>query len=495
VQDQTHSPRPSVWGPRCPEGMPLAVWMMAAFCGLWVPAAASARPPAWLRPRAERPTGISLVAATTPAADTEASQHREEAAIRLAWLADPATFPYMLSAHASPEGMRLTGYLPTTAAHLKAIEIARKVTNQPMIDELKVHPGLTLRFARPRPPEDACRAARGLLHRAVGARADDWKISARADGRLTVSGQAQSEDERLQASECLRPLTCCTSVVNELTLSAPNPTAPAIKPAVTRVEPVPIRPASPHAFPAELPPLPPAPATTKVSTVAPAAGMPAPVVPPRKPTRPVPASRSGGPETPLPPPDRQPVTAPAVLPPPPPVVPRSGGETIDFPPSPATAAPKRTGWRPARTITFEAATRRETVPAPQTPRPLPRITADRPSVAFLMPAPRQPVATGKCTVTSAEITVEHSPLTPGTLIITEGPGPHPSAASLQKTLAAAGGPLVREVKARDLPGGKFEVDVTLTRTAGWENSLKHLKALPILAGLSIDWNLTLTRRH
>ena len=131
---------------------------------------------------------------------------REEGKVRLAWLADPVTFPYFLSARAADAEVHLTGYVPTEAVKRRAADLAGKATALRVVDELRVQPNIALHFATPRPLDVLWNEVVELLHKELGERADQITVTAGADGRVTLSGVFVSVEEQLSICESLRRL-------------------------------------------------------------------------------------------------------------------------------------------------------------------------------------------------------------------------------------------------------------------------------------------------
>jgi hypothetical protein len=141
---------------------------------------------------------------------------REEVKVRLAWLADPVTFPYFLSASAADAEVHLTGYVPTEAIQRRAADLAGKATTLRVVDELRVQPNMALHFATPRPLDVLWNEAVELLRKELGERAEQITVTAGADGRVSLSGVFVSVEEQLSICESLRRLPACACVVGRL---------------------------------------------------------------------------------------------------------------------------------------------------------------------------------------------------------------------------------------------------------------------------------------
>src|SRR3954454_5989404 len=87
----------------------------------------------------------------------------EELNVQLAWLADPSTFPFSLTAKAGPGGLEVRGYVPSEAVRQHAMQTAREHCSLPVIDSLNLHTQLALRFVSPAPAADIEHAAHSFL--------------------------------------------------------------------------------------------------------------------------------------------------------------------------------------------------------------------------------------------------------------------------------------------------------------------------------------------
>jgi hypothetical protein len=159
--------------------------------------------------------------ATAEEATVPAEQARlEEVRVSLAWLTDPATFPYELTACVRGGSLEAGGTVPDAAVKEMALKLARQHTSLPVVDALEVRPvkaaqRMTL------PAAAVQRSAAGLLSVAVGARGRDLTAQARPDGQVTVRGSVVSLEDKLYVSRRLRQVAGCTSVVNRLTVAGP----------------------------------------------------------------------------------------------------------------------------------------------------------------------------------------------------------------------------------------------------------------------------------
>lgn len=231
--------------------------------------------PPWLR-KARVPEQ-QFVPAVAPQPDP-AAQRAEEARARLALLADPMTFPYHVGARAGDGELKLSGFVPTEAVRRRAKEVVAQATTLRVVDEVQVHSGMGIAFPRRGATEVLFREAAGRLKKEFGERADRLTVTAREDGRVTVSGPMLSQEEQLAIAECLRGLTCCAAVVTQpgppegvpggiVPVRAMAPAGPAVAPLPTSPPPAPrpatlsrpVTPYSPSQGPAPVSPPPPPP--------------------------------------------------------------------------------------------------------------------------------------------------------------------------------------------------------------------------------------------
>jgi hypothetical protein len=154
-----------------------------------------------------------------PAALSEAEQFLDQVNVELAWMADPITFPYSLAAYCVGDAMQVRGYVPTDVVRQHALRIARQHARMPVWDDIRVHPS-SVRHEAPDSIESLERSASDLLSAMDPPHINGLAVKAQSDGRITVSGSIHSYEEKLAVSRALRRLHCCTSVQNDLAVSA-----------------------------------------------------------------------------------------------------------------------------------------------------------------------------------------------------------------------------------------------------------------------------------
>jgi hypothetical protein len=165
------------------------------------------------------PTTFAQAPAKGAAAATENPNRLAEIRVELAWLADPATFPYRLSARVEGVALRVSGCVPSAAARSQALKVARNHCLLPLRDELAIVPGL--------PPRQGVVAKAALQQSASAALESGFptlapilQVQCRGLGELVVSGAVPSHEVSLAVSQRLRQLDGCTSVVNYLQVNA-----------------------------------------------------------------------------------------------------------------------------------------------------------------------------------------------------------------------------------------------------------------------------------
>jgi hypothetical protein len=136
-----------------------------------------------------------------------------EIQVEIAWLADPVTFPYYLEAHVGSSGLEVRGYVPNKAVRDHALNLARVYSALPVTDGLKEHTSLLVRPSLMSPPhlQNSVAAA---LREALPKGYQHLQVQCGKDGRVAVSGQVATPEERLIVSHALRRLHGCTSVQN-----------------------------------------------------------------------------------------------------------------------------------------------------------------------------------------------------------------------------------------------------------------------------------------
>ncbi len=180
---------------------------LAAAGLLGLPLAVGARPDA---PGSEEPAGAEA------RSQTERALARLSALkVELAWLSDPATFPFPLQACPASAGLEVCGFVPDLATKNTALRLARAHTDLTVVDGIALDPSL---LGRPAAHDEvalrlaalevlrSCRASAGL------------EVRAAVGGRVQVFGSVRSVEEKRNVSRMLLQALGCTHVVNCLTV-------------------------------------------------------------------------------------------------------------------------------------------------------------------------------------------------------------------------------------------------------------------------------------
>ncbi len=142
-----------------------------------------------------------------------------EVNVEIAWLADPATFPYYLEAHATANQLEVRGYVPNRSVREHAIKIAQVYSSTPVLDSVKEHPSLLVRPGL-MPAQQLQNSAQSSLKVALPKQYQQLKVDVAGDGKVSVLGPVNSYEEKIAVSHALRRLHGCTSVQNLTALPA-----------------------------------------------------------------------------------------------------------------------------------------------------------------------------------------------------------------------------------------------------------------------------------
>lgn len=146
----------------------------------------------------------------------------EEMKLELAWLANPATFPYQLRAQvrrtAQGAFVEISGFILNEAVREQALQTARATTKLPLVDSMRVYPGLTLRSGSSKPDTLRAKAIQALTD-AFGEQASRFEVTTTPTGQVTVSGVIASFEEKLSVSRLLKRLSGCSCVDNRLNVN------------------------------------------------------------------------------------------------------------------------------------------------------------------------------------------------------------------------------------------------------------------------------------
>lgn len=244
----------------CAGGLVMASW-------LWSGHAQAQRQPvrsvAWIRPQAE-----------PPAAPVDDLSIR----LKLAWLADPLTFPLRLGVQTTPGGVRIFGYAPSAGIKKRALDIAAAQSGLKVQDGVQIMATMVVGGDSPLPTGELLRLGQQLLNHQLPYLAPQVLLSVTAEGHLIATGVVQSAAERWQVCHALQQLPGCQAIVCQLSLSplsaepmgSGNPSAVVAaqttkRPAAAEAAPpvwTAARPALPAQLPTTVPEVPPLPLET-----------------------------------------------------------------------------------------------------------------------------------------------------------------------------------------------------------------------------------------
>jgi len=143
------------------------------------------------------------------------------ASVEVAWLSDPATYPYRLRAEHAPgeEAIALTGFLPSEAIHQKAAALARMAAaGIPLKDRIVVLPQMAMTVEQPLDTTHLM-ALRSLLEKATPTIAKHVQLALDAQGAVTVSGRVDELADRRKIIRALQAVPGCTCVRYDLRMA------------------------------------------------------------------------------------------------------------------------------------------------------------------------------------------------------------------------------------------------------------------------------------
>ena len=156
----------------------------------------------------------ALTATPAPAGEVDAGKARLEAIkVELALLSDASAYTQPLTVRAQGSEVEVQGTVASEAVRQRVLEIARRSCYLPIHDRIAVA-GEVARASAP-----LIKSAHDRLVRELGAQADAIKIQPEA-GKLRLSGQVRSVEDKLHASRTLRGLPGCGGLINNLEVKA-----------------------------------------------------------------------------------------------------------------------------------------------------------------------------------------------------------------------------------------------------------------------------------
>lgn len=164
------------------------------------------------RPAASQPVRMTPISSPQL---SEAQSMLEQVRVELAWLSDPATFPWPLTAHATGGVLQVSGEAPNQAVRQQALRIAGANSSLSVVDGIKINESL-VRPVGVGGDEPLAKTAPAHLQKYMGEQSSNVQVSVRGNGQVVVTGTIGSHEEKLAVSQCLRAVNGCTSVVNQL---------------------------------------------------------------------------------------------------------------------------------------------------------------------------------------------------------------------------------------------------------------------------------------
>jgi hypothetical protein len=155
-----------------------------------------------------------------PPADSarEGRYRLEEMKVELAWLADRATFPYLLAARAVDGSLEIRGSVPSLDLQVSVLRIAKAHSHLPVLNALEIN-GNAAEKETGLDQSAVRQGAVEILSDAFGMAARGFEIRADSDGIVAVSGSVNSVEEKLAVSRRLRKVRGCACVSNYLQIS------------------------------------------------------------------------------------------------------------------------------------------------------------------------------------------------------------------------------------------------------------------------------------
>jgi hypothetical protein len=142
------------------------------------------------------------------------------ARVTLAWLADPATFPYRLEPVIVGSALEVRGAVANDGIRERALTTARAESGMRVIDALQNgYPTVSRSKAL---PEVLGKRAAERIRQTLGARGNAIELDVWTEGQVLLKGQVATIQEKLAASQCLQTLHMCSCVVNQLKVLEPS---------------------------------------------------------------------------------------------------------------------------------------------------------------------------------------------------------------------------------------------------------------------------------
>lgn len=170
---------------------------------------------------------LTLAASAPGQANPPRDARSIEAAVELAWLADPITFPYDLRAEFRGGQLEIHGVVPAAIVRKQAVGIARLVSSAQILDQSDIRPE-TLAKIPDVPARDVVERTRAAIQRALPQLAGRVEASCDDNGRVALRGVVSNSTEKNVLSALMRRVAGCTSVENQVTVADALRPAPPI---------------------------------------------------------------------------------------------------------------------------------------------------------------------------------------------------------------------------------------------------------------------------
>jgi osmotically-inducible protein OsmY len=153
---------------------------------------------------------------TPPAPRTgDLDERATEIRVELALMADYMTFPCQLEARLRQGKLVVSGFVPNGVVRQRAVDIAQKISHFPVKEALETREHLPTRsvgVVTQQLPDDV----RSVLRDHFPDLAANFKVKAKGNGLVILTGSVPTEEDKLAVSQCLRKVPACTGVLNQL---------------------------------------------------------------------------------------------------------------------------------------------------------------------------------------------------------------------------------------------------------------------------------------
>src|SRR5262249_49025544 len=145
---------------------------------------------------------------------SEEAKRLAEVNVELTWLADPVTFPFELLAHWKDNKLEVQGRVPDHAVREHALKLARARFTGSVVDKMQEASEVAVSREKLRPGE-VQRAALEALEQLLPEVSGRLSVLCGPDGKVAISGNVASLEEKRAVSMAMRSVPGCTSVSNQ----------------------------------------------------------------------------------------------------------------------------------------------------------------------------------------------------------------------------------------------------------------------------------------